>query len=303
MENIVFFNHANLGDVFLSRPFISQIMNSIDKNYSYAHCWGEYFLRDLNINYLPINVDPHFENRKFGNLDRNRKFYVIDDVVYINTWIGCYFDRQKPFYGECNLNSLYHLMYVKIFQFINSTFNTNIELTDILDYFPTIDYSFYHTENIDTYFQTNKNKTVLICNGPALSGQCEYNGNLAEIVIDLVKRYRDYQFITTQKLDIVSDNLIYTGEIIGLDGKDIIEISYLSQFCDIIIGRSSGPFTISNIRENIFNENKTFLCFGQRETDCLPYNLDIKCSFIFYKFDTILELNKTIEEILNDTPT
>lgn len=290
MKNIIFFNHANRGDVFLSKPFITQIISNIDKIYSYAHCWGEYFLKDINVDYLNINENPY--------LDRSRKFYVIDDVVYINTWIGCYFDREKPFFGECNLNSIYHLMYSEIFHFINSIFNTNIELTNILDYFPTVDYSFYYTKNIEKYFQNNKNKTVLICNGPALSGQCHYNGDLSEIISRLIGLYPHYDFITTQKLNIVSDNLKYSGDIIQSSEQDIIEISYLSKFCDIIIGRSSGPFTISNIKENIFDENKKFLCFGEKETDCLPYNLNINCEFIFYKFKNIFELDEIICECL-----
>jgi len=40
---------------------------------------------------------------------------------------------------------------------------------------------------------------------------------------------------------------------------DLNEISYLSTFCDVIIGRGSGPYCFSHVKKNIFNENKTYI--------------------------------------------
>lgn len=293
MKKIVFFNHANMGDVFLSRPFVSEIINKYNVEIEYAHKYGEYFLKDLNIKYIPIN--------ELSNINQSKKFYLFDNVVYINTWIGCYFNPSKPFHGECNLNSIYNLIYLEAFSNISKVFNEEITLNKILNYFPTVNYSYFNTDGVNNFLKFNKyKKTILICNGPALSGQCDYNGNLEEIIYKLVNKYKDYCFITTDRLNYEFDNLKYTGDITKVNGIDIIEISYLSKFCDLIVGRSSGPFTLSNLRENIFDENKTFLCFGKRETDCLPYNLDIKCSFIFDCFSSIQNLENTIMETLEE---
>jgi hypothetical protein len=90
----------------------------------------------------------------------------------------------------------------------------------------------------------------------------------------------------------------YTGDIIKVENSDLNEISYLSTFCDIIVGRSSGPFTFSNVKENIFDGNKAFLCFGEKETDCLPYFLDINCEFIFQKFTLGSQLNEITDTIV-----
>ena len=269
MKKIVFFNHANMGDVFLSRPFVSEIIDKYDVEIEYAHKYGECFLKDLNIKYIPIN--------ELSNIDKLKKFYLIDNVVYINTWIGCYFDSSKPFNGQCNLNSIYHLIYSEVFSHISNLFDEQITLNQILNYFPTVDYSYFNTDGVNDFLKFNKyKKTILICNGPALSGQCDYNGNLEEIIYNLVNKYGDYCFITTDRLNFAFDNLKYTG------------------------GRSSGPFTLSNLKENIFDENKTFLCFGQRETDCLPHNSDINCSFIFECFSSIQNLENTIMETLEE---
>ena len=49
-----------------------------------------------------------------------------------------------------------------------------------------------------------------------------------------------------------------------MDNNDLNEISYLSTFCDVIIGKESGPFAFCTIKDNLMNENKTFINFCDR---------------------------------------
>jgi hypothetical protein len=293
MKKIIFYNHAHKGDIFISRSFIDHIIKKIDVDFYYAHYWGEYLLKDMNLEYVNIDdVQILFDKRHIGN-------FIHEDVLYINTWIGNYFSHFKPRYGECNLNSTYDLMYSEIFEFLENTFKSNIFLKNILEYFPSVDYSFFKINKVDEFLKSNTSKKIILfCNGPSLSGQCEYNGDMKEIVKFLSQRYNDLFFITTHKVDIENKNVMYTGDIIQSNESDLNEISYLSTFCDVIIGRSSGPFVYSNVKENIFDESKTFLCFGKKETDCLPYNLDIKCKFIFEIFSNLDNLKKTIVELI-----
>jgi hypothetical protein len=57
------------------------------------------------------------------------------------------------------------------------------------------------------------------------------------------------------------DNIKYTKDIINIRDNDLNEISYISTFCDIIIGRGSGPYCFSTIKSNLLNKNKIFIGF------------------------------------------
>jgi hypothetical protein len=311
MKNIVFFNYAHKGDVFLSRAFVSEIMETLknfDINFSYTHYWGEYLLKDLDCKFVELEEVPDFYLKNKKELGEN---FVKGDTVYINTWIGKYFDKSKQFYGECNLRSIYSLMYAEIYNFLSEIFSVDFQLKDIIQYFPSIEYSVFNISSIDEFLKNNKRRKVLFCNGPALSGQCdEYNGDLTYTIEKLLGKYTDTIFITTHKINSQSDRLFYTGDIIQSDLsfygegqvsthiQDINEISYLSIYCDLIIGRSSGPFTFTNVYENMINANKKFLCFGKRETDCAPYQLDISCQYVYEKFHTLENLEETIIELI-----
>jgi hypothetical protein len=310
MKKIVFFNYAHKGDVFLSRPFVDHIMQTIDVEYGYAHYWENYLLKDLNLEYIELNQIPVVQ----GNNEHASNF-IKDEVVYINTWIGKYFSHSKPRYGQCNLTSIYELMYTEIFDFLSSVFNVNLQLKNILEYFPTVDYSYFNISPVNEFLKKEKRKKVLLCNGKGLSGQCEYNGTLDETILKFSEKYPNVCFIVTHKIDFSVENVKYTGDIIGIgvevlsDGQvnrntqDVNEISYLSKFCDVIVGRSSGPFTFSNIKDNIFDPNKSFLCFGQKEEHCLPYQLDVECEFIFEQFSTLENLEHTIMDLIENEET
>jgi hypothetical protein len=301
MEKIIFFSHAHRGDICISRPFVNQIIKELNIDFGYAHFWGDYLLRDMNIEYIDIDkVSILSDKRHVSN-------FVSDGILYINTWIGNYFSFSKPGYGECTLKTTYDVVYVEMFEFIKNIFKVNIELKNIYEYFPTIDYSHFNTHKVDEFVGNNSaKKNVLLCNGPALSGQCEYNGDMEEIIEFLSKKYKDITFITTHKINCNNQNVKYTGDIIQSEGPDLNEISYLSKFCDIIVGRSSGPFIFTNIKDNIFNQNKSFLCFGKKVTDCLPYGMDLECEFIFQYFsndNTLNELTETISGLIENEKT
>jgi len=297
MKKIVFFNHAHRGDVFISRAFLTHIMEEIDIEFSYAHFWGEYLLRDMNIGYIDIDKESILsDKRHVGN-------FVLGNVLYINTWIGNYFNHSKPRYGECNLKSTYELMYSEIFECVRDKFKIDIQLKNIIEYFPSIDYSYFKIDGINKFIEDNNNPKVLLCNGPVFSGQCEYNGDMQDIIRTLSEKYSDTTFITTHRVDCNNQNVKHTGDIIQSNESDLNEISYLSKFCNVIIGRSSGPFTFANTKYNIFDENKSFLCFGKRETDCLPYELDIECEFIFELFSNLINLENTITGLVGNEKT
>lgn len=298
MNKIVFFNHFNKGDIFCARPFIEQIikdLKEINFEFYFYHQHGEYLLKDLDIIYLDLS-------RINNIIDIRSPNFIDGDSIYINTWIGKYFNYEYYFCG-CNLRTLYHIMYSEIFCFLNEKLNLNLKLKSIIEYFPSINYEYYNIHHINNFLFNEKRKKILFCNGPALSGQCsEYNGDMSDIIIPLAKEYNNYVFIVTNRIyDHYLENIIYSGDIIkNNDLNDINEISYLSTQCETIIGRSSGPFTFSNVKENIFNKNKKFLCFGCCPNDIYPHELNekIDCEYIFEIFSNVENLKNRIISIL-----
>ena len=194
-------------------------------------------------------------------------------------------------------------MYSEIFECVRDKFKIDIELKNIIEYFPSMNYSYFKINEIDKFIAEDNNPKILLCNGPVLSGQCEYNGDMQDIIRTLSKKYLDTTFITTHRIDCNNQNVKYTGDIIQSNESDLNEISYLSKFCNVIIGRSSGPFTFANTKDNMFDENKSFLCFGKKETDCLPYELDIECEFIFELFSNLTNLENTITDLIENEKT
>jgi hypothetical protein len=296
MKNIVFFNYAHKGDIFFSRPFIKDIMNQIDAEYWYAHYWENYLVKDMGMKYISLDNIPKVQSN-----NEHAANFIKDDNVYINTWIGRYFSHSKPMYGDCNLKSLYQLVYSEIFDFLGKAFDVNIHLKDIYEYFPSINYSHYNISSVDKFLENNLQKKILFCNGPALSGQCdECNGDMESTIFKMSNKYKNICFITTHKLNIVGENIKYTGDIIDNEGQDLNEISYLSKYCDLIIGKSSGPFSFTNTKENLFSENKTFLCYGKKPIDSIPYGLEVECQYIYEEFSTLENLENTIIGLIEE---
>ena len=295
MKKIVFFNYAHKGDIFLSRAFVQDIMKSFEAEFYYSHYWGEYLSKDLGLEYIPIDQIPKVQHN-----NEHAHNFVIDDTIYINTWIGKYASVVTPGYCECTLKTLYSLVYPEIFNFLSQQLNLNLQLKPIEYYLGCkVDYSYYNIAPIDRFLEEEKRKKVLFCNGPSLTGQCNYNGDLSEIIDEVSDIHSDICFITTHNIELQKENVRYTGDIIGNEGQDLYEISYLSKFCDFMIGRYSGPFIFTNATvENMFDETKKFLCFGETAIDCHPYQMTFDSEFVFEEFSSLDNLKKTILDMI-----
>lgn len=289
VDQIVFFNHYHNGDLFHSKPFISNLMYQLNGlKFSYYHSKDVRVLADLDIPQFDIN-----------RLDLNPKSQLVygnmngKSTLFINTWIGAYFDLLGD--GQCSLRFTYR-MWKHIHDAANNTFGLKIQTYDIEEYWPVIDYRKYYTSNIDDFVTLYKDKKlILVCNGPGQSGQCSFNTEMAPEVVELAQKYPDKIFITTSRVDSFMNNIYHTGNITRVI-PDLNEISYLSQFCDIIIGRSSGPFCFSTTKKNINDASKTFFCFGDNEKDSYPYDMPTKATYIFHKY---IDQGTLVNEISN----
>jgi hypothetical protein len=286
VTTLCFFNFYHNGDLYHSKPFVREVIRALGKEkVCYAHNKDPRAIEDLSINQLRIE----------GISDKTKIFKSTNpDTVFINTWIGSYFDRYE---GECTL--LFNMkMWADIYSEINSMFNTNLKLNSIENYLPYVDYRKFNVDNVKTYLNEDKKKKVLFCNGPALSGQCQYNGDMNDVINECAKVRSDLTFITTHKIVTDLPNIIHTSDIIRSDRCDLNEISYLSKFCGLIIGRNSGPFCFASTGENLNDTYKTFYAFGERHSDCFTMGVPIKSNYIFEKYENYDKIKCTISELI-----
>ena len=310
MKSICFFSHFHNGDIFHIKSFLKDIILNLETEYYIAHPNNKILTYDIDMEYINIPIfwakpqDVPEETRKrhenHVNLlvgKEHTKFIDTPDCFYINTWIGGYFSPDNEYTGECSLRG-FHRMFSFIYDEINKVFGVNIKIKSVDEYHPFVEYSKFDCSNVNKFIENNEEEKILLCNGPSLSGQTSYNSDMSEIIEPLAEQHPNKIFIATKKFNTPFKNIKFTDDIIKLDSCDLNQISYLSKFCYLIVGRNSGPFCFTLTKENINDENKKFLAYGDRETDCLPYNIDISSTFIFEYFNNIEQLEQTISELI-----
>ena len=304
-KKIVFYNHYNRGDLFCNKEFIKQIVSECsDIDFEYMHMQPKDLTDSMGIS---------FGGEPLSNLVRNKTLLKNDNTLYINTWIASNWDLFCE-HGGANMSTLYDL-WGKIFKGINKVFDKNLQLDTIKEnYLPRAinDINSIPKSKIDDLAKNNNCKLVLVCNGQPKSNQ-----SFLYSLTDLIKPFIDksqYTFIFTEYEDIDSKNIIFTNDIFGEYETDLFEISYLSKFCDIIIGRNSGPFTYSETYENYMDSSKTFLSFNTKNPDyetiqeTMSYQLKLKCKYVTVPIidihnkqdNDVKNINNAFEEVLNE---
>ena len=292
MYKIVFFNHYHRGDIFTHREFIRHLTIQLPNvEFLYLHFNHPKLTRDLGI---PCIGAPN-------KLDHHTKFYIDEDkkILYVNTWGGCDASIMNKNKG-LNLHSLYDQWH-EIFSFISKKLNQDIFVyTDKEDYLPVMDFNYFDVTQIDQYLQSALGKKrVLICNGAPKSGQ-SFLYNMETFIKEAADNFPIIDFICTQKFEKTQNNILFTDDLIGdteaadkrapwedkdLNICDLPEISYLSEHCDLIVGKNSGPSTFCETHANYMNPNKHFISYvvrwnsGNIDSESLSYNLKLECKY------------------------
>ena len=274
MSKIVFFNHLHRGDLHTHKEFIRQIQDeTIGIRFEYLHNNPSKLTDDLNI---PRTGEPN-------HLDRSTPFYQDEETLYVNTWVACNWDLFCKHAG-INMPLLYE-QWGNIFNTINSFFDTNLLLkVDMEDYLPRIDYSKLNIKSIDEYVKEDK-KRILICNNIPASNQ-SFNSDMADYINEYAVKNPNIDFICTNKFNTSNSNIKFTSDIIKtVSDCDLLEISYLSKYCDVIIGKNSGPFVFCETYDNYMDSNKTFVSFNKKHPDydtikeTMSNGLNLKCQY------------------------
>lgn len=272
--NINFYNNYHNGDIHFSRGLIKLIkLNFINSKYNFLHKNKKGLLKDLLfINEIDLNE----------YCVSNDGVKIINNNIYINTWYG---QNNFKFYNLGGGSTFETVKFIA--EDVLKKLNLNNEFDEEILY-PSIDFDKIILPKIEDKF------SILICNGNSLSGQSN-NINL-NILIDTISRlYPDINFYVTTKTDIIKKNIIYTSDITNCS-PDLLEISYISKKCSIIIGRGSGPYSFSIILDNIKDKNKTFLGICNNYLEGIWNEKKINCK---YFHNPSSDINLIIENLIN----
>lgn len=294
MPKIVFFNHYHRGDLHTSKEFVRQVMNEVrGYEFEYYHNNPHKLLSDLKI---PTTGSPDF-------LDKTKPILKKGDAIYVNTWVGSQWDVFCK-HGGINMNTLYEQWY-KLFNAINKLTGSSLQLHNNKEsYLPFMDFSDLNLAGIDRYLKSSKDKKrILICNNIPNSSQ-SFQASMDEFILPAVLENPQIDFICTNKVAGSSDNLLYTDDIIqSNDDCDLQEISYLSNYCNVIIGKNSGPFVFCETYYNYMNSEKSFYSFNTKHPDydvvmeTMSNGLQLGCSYRAIPIYDIISLSK--EDRLN----
>jgi hypothetical protein len=270
---IYFYNTFHNGDVHYSRSFVRDIIKKLPNNdYCYLHNNNPKILKDIQ----NLKYDKAFFSFDNWNLisaypiSYYEQIIFKTDDIYINTWVGQQdwitkngLNRNRDNH-YCSLYSLYEL-YEDIFH----TLNISIEKIDY--YLPEIDFNFIEKNNIDDFISnSNSDLKIMINNNFPLTVRIDLDIN--SVVSKLSEKYSNVLFFLTMKTNIDRKNVVYTPDIIKLD-CDMNENSYLSTKCDIIVGRPSGSYCFTMIKDN-FIKNKQFITISDNIYDNFYFESD-----------------------------
>ena len=271
----------------------------------YTHPCGPKVLSDLPTEYIPWEVGV----RSIPSMID--KVILHENTLFINTWIGAYisFFNKEQIHGNFpTLNNAWKC----IIYLIENTLRVRIlsQHQDIrlpaVDMLPITDWSFYDISSAQEFVKDKKD-IVLFCNSETASRQTINSGIelMVETINSIANKNPSITFVCTQKIPIdnIHKNVFFTNDIFdNVLGGDINEIAYLSTFCKMIIGKSSGPYTFCHVRDNIMRDDCIFYCITDRQSDCLLFDFFESTSRNYQfvgKEERVVE--QTIDAILNNT--
>ena len=243
---LYFYNLGHNGDIHHTREYVRDIINKTS--------YDKYVYLSENIKNCG-NLLKDIKNLEFGFLDDNCINGLFTNPNYIYNHSVLRIDNDTC-YIKVPINIDFNVVHF-IFKNIYDELQIVVEQPNF--YEPKIDYSIYNTSGVDAYLENNINKLkVLVSNGPIRSFQSG-NVDFTKLLDSLSNDFPNVDFITTDKINIVKDNVTCTSDIIKNEGCDLMEISYLSTFCNILIGRSSSPSTQMLVKDNLRDINKTII--------------------------------------------
>lgn len=250
-NKIIFYSQWGNGDIFESREFVKAWTKLVSaKEYYYAHGKNPRILLDIpELKYTPIT--PIMNPRK--------QIFELNGDLWVNTWIGITGKYLLPGIG-CTVERLYDMHNDML-----RTYNFGQLSGNPVDYIPDIDYYLYDILDVAKFLVEHDEDKIFIDNGLVQSMQAT-NFLMDEIIYEVADNHKDKCFIITQPISLGLPNIFYTSNITKRTDFDLPEISYLSTFCKVLIGRNSGPHVFTQVKKNVMDESKKLLSFTYKPT-------------------------------------
>ncbi len=216
MKKIYLFNDWHNGDVITNRALVRELLR-----YDLDMVLGSYSDRYYLVSDLPVRhvVHPGREGES-----QSLQAMCPDGYCAVNTWCGTFPDIDaKSHHNWCT---------------IVETFNRQSERLGI-----GVLLSSRETPMIDfesRYTFTLRGRPIYLENGKPRSGHCEYDYDLRV----LGPRYPEFTFYCTANPGCEGPGIV------DCSGRNLVELSCVSNLCEAIIGKGSGPFLCTYTEAN-----------------------------------------------------
>jgi hypothetical protein len=250
---ICFYTEAHLGDFLFAAPFIKLLVEKYPGNQYYQYIYGSdgTVFPDIFMKTVPgliptkemcgdINIPTWLCNKEYSELlipstETDQTFPGLEDTFFVHQRAWKFIFKKHGFDIK-----------------IPDDLGINFDYDTILD-----------SESISKIKSVGNNsrKKILFLNHKGKSGQTD-NQDWINIIFDFASNYRGWDFYYTNKeeQEFSAENIFYTPDVFGNFSSDILHNSYLSIFCDIIVGRFSGAAVASSMHDaNVKNVNKILI--------------------------------------------
>lgn len=244
LDKIIFYNFFHNGDIHVSRTLVKWVSENVEaKEYEYHHNNSESLLADLpKIKYKKLELDWSFHDKGW---------FIKNNILYGNTWYHAY---NAMFSNEgMTLINLYKSFSKGMLDSCGKKLSENI-----LEYLPSIDFSFINKDAIDKNIPKNDN-LIFIANCEPLSGSDQSTKDIDSMILETINMFPNAMYLITNPTKIRHDNMIMVENIVERSWDNLNELSYVSTFCKVIVGVGSGPQTFSLIDVNLLDSNKKFI--------------------------------------------
>jgi len=299
---LVIGNHFGIGDLWESREFVREWMRLLNVPECEYACRYPAVFEDLP-EIKPITITEEHPLRT--------GWYRKNGIFFVNSWLGARNAETRPS-GDyvlwpgvgCCVEHIQrmHRDYAREAGFKNAFTRPAFE------YIPDIHYGLINQEQknaVNRFMDSLSNsgtKLTLICNGPTGS-QHAANFEMLEMLNGIAPDPKRL-FIFTERRETERPDVVFTDDITGrkLGETDVLAISYLSTFCDVIVGRCSGAQMPCETRSNWLDPHKTLVSFTQhRNGACFvrePEKLGLKMRLVHSDATTSEQAREVLKGVL-----
>ena len=259
MKRIVFFNFWQNGDCFINKEYVRDIIQHFpEAEKYYAHKNHPNIVADLGCVHIPLNVLPP-QLTMWNPIASDPE----NETVYINTWIGCWIGKHIQHGEHANFTTLYRV-WKDVYDFLKIDMRSSYE-----EYHPEIWPEYYQYKHSLKYLKEIGNTPLVVfCNGQAMSQQSSM-GDMRNIIELVADAFPNYQFFVADKVDVNRPNVKFSEDVLHGSVGNLNQISHITNFSRLIIGKNSGPFTYAHTKLNMNDSSKTFMCFSHKLEHCL----------------------------------